>query len=253
MNDTTHSLATGAELTPQSWADFVARLTHDHRGDGAARHLGADPIFTVQAKRYTYGVDLDFNAEKVILADESVYLSEQDYYENGLDDEGREALDAIARKCHEAKFLELGEFEQRLVLQDMEGVTVTGRTERWDYVSAHLTQQAADAFIARKAHDYRDGLRVYVDSQYYSWEFNTIVNAIMDGRLVLKSPELPTGQKDDLITDSDVYTLIGHAEQLKSLGQKDLPDYFYTLAARLAGNVGDAALQARVIEMQSKA
>ena len=41
----------------------------------------------------------------------------------------------------------------------------------------------ADAFIKRKGHDYREGLRVYVDATSYSWELNTIKAAILDGRI----------------------------------------------------------------------
>ncbi|MNN59485.1 hypothetical protein D3C81_1746030 [compost metagenome] len=52
-------------------------------------------------------------------------------------------------------------------------------------MSAHFTKDAAEAFIRRKKHDYRHGMRVYVESQYYAWEFNVIKNAILDGRLIL--------------------------------------------------------------------
>lgn len=48
-----------------------------------------------------------------------------------------------------------------------------------DGVKRHYT---ADAFIKRKKHDY-DELRVYVDSQYWCWEFNAIKNAILSGKL----------------------------------------------------------------------
>ncbi len=42
---------------------------------------------------------------------------------------------------------------------------------------------AAEAFIKRKKHDYRKGLRVYVDASTYSWELNTIKAAILSGRI----------------------------------------------------------------------
>ena len=71
------------------------------------------------------------------------------------------------------------------VLDAMGRYTVTGRAAQWVYVSAHFTQDAADAFISRKAHDYRNGMRVYVESQVHSWEFNAVKQAIMDGRLKL--------------------------------------------------------------------
>ena len=55
--------------------------------------------------------------------------------------------------------------------------------ERWEFVCQHFTRDAADAFIKRKGHDYREGLRVYVDATSYSWELNTIKAAILDGRI----------------------------------------------------------------------
>lgn len=180
------SLAVGGPMNRQSWADFVARLNHDCKGEGVSRHYTADAIFVVQAKRYTYGIDLDYNAELAICHEDSVYLSAKEFYENCLDDDERKAFDAEAQKEHELDFLQLDDYDQRQMMQAVDGVTVTGRAERWEYVSAHFTRDAADAFIQRKGHDYRDGLRVYVEAQTYSWEYNTIKKAIMEGRLVLK-------------------------------------------------------------------
>jgi hypothetical protein len=54
---TTPSLATGAKLTPETWADFVARLKHDCRSEGVSDHCTADAIFIVQAKRWTETVE----------------------------------------------------------------------------------------------------------------------------------------------------------------------------------------------------
>jgi hypothetical protein len=55
--------------------------------------------------------------------------------------------------------------------------------DRWEFVSAHFTKEAAEAFINRKKHDY-DKLRVYVDCQLYCWEFNAIINGLLDGKIV---------------------------------------------------------------------
>jgi hypothetical protein len=53
-----------------------------------------------------------------------------------------------------------------------------------------------------------------------------------------------------LIADGDVFALIGHAELLRGLGQQDMPNYFYELAARLAKVVGDGELVRRSEEMR---
>ncbi len=179
------SLAAGASLNRQTWGDFVLRLKNDCEGAGVSRHHTADAIFIVQAKRYTYGVDIDYGAEPVVLFEDCSYSSPKDFFEQGLEDDERQELDAKSQKEYELDFLKLDESEQRRMIQKMEGVTVTGRASRWEYVSAHFTWDAAEAFIKRKAHDYPDGLRVYAEAQTYSWEFNAIKKAIMNDRLTL--------------------------------------------------------------------
>lgn len=79
--------------------------------------------------------------------------------------------------------------EARKIVCGLEGHTVTGWDEQWVYVNAHFTHAAAEAFIKRKKHDYRHGMRVYVESQYYAWEFNAIKQAILDGTLAYTPKE----------------------------------------------------------------
>lgn len=55
----------------------------------------------------------------------------------------------------------------------------------WQYVCSHFTKEAAEAFIARKKHDY-DQLRIFVDCQMYCWEYNAIVEGLLDGKIVFK-------------------------------------------------------------------
>ena len=51
------SLAHGAPLSTESWADFVARLRHDCVGEGVHDHYTADAIFKVEARVLIYGID----------------------------------------------------------------------------------------------------------------------------------------------------------------------------------------------------
>lgn len=39
------TLASGAPLTAETWADFVARLRHHCRGEGVSRHYTASALF----------------------------------------------------------------------------------------------------------------------------------------------------------------------------------------------------------------
>lgn len=185
------SIAGGAELDAVTWADFVERLRHDCEGEGVAKHFTADAIFEVQARRYVCGIDREYAAETVAVVDaESVYTSPADFYQNELDDEGRARFDAAARDDHDvASFLDLDAYLQWDMIEDEDSVTVTGRSERWEHVCSHFTHAAAEAFIRRKKHDYRDGLRVYVNSSLYCWEFNTIKAAILGGQITFVPKE----------------------------------------------------------------
>lgn len=177
-------LSHGAAVNADTWADFVARLHHDCVGEGVNRHFTRDALFIVEAKKYTYGIDEDYGGERVACREDSVFTSPEGYYES-LDQDERDDLDAECKKEHDKPFMGLNEWDQWGVLDEQDGVTVTGRSEYWEYVNSHLTRDAADAFIERKKHDYREGLRVNVEAQIYCWEFNAIKEAILAGRLVL--------------------------------------------------------------------
>lgn len=58
----------------------------------------------------------------------------------------------------------------------------------------------------------------------------------------------PSGE----VTDSDIYTLLGHAELLRAEGQTDMPDWFLEFAWRLASGI-DVTLAARVAEIRDSA
>jgi len=178
------SLATGAPINTDTWADFVRRLHHDCAGEGVRRHYTADAIFIVQARRLIFGIDKDYTDRLAVICDEQHWCSPKEYWDD-CDEEGRAALDRMAMDEGGCAFLDLHGSDQWGVLEDLDGHSVVGIDDRWDYVCAHLTRDAAEAFIARKKHDYREGLRIYVDAQTYCWEFNAIKEAILDGRLRL--------------------------------------------------------------------
>lgn len=176
------SLATGSPLTAETWSNFVSRLHHDCIGAGVERHYTTDAIFIVQARRLIFGIDKAYTDSWAVLLDGHHWFSPQEYW-NDCDEEERARLNRLATEGGECGFLEMREAEQWDLLDSLDDHTVTGWDYRWDYVCAHLTRDAADAFIARKKHDYRDGIRVYVDAQVYCWEFNAIKEAILTGRL----------------------------------------------------------------------
>lgn len=181
MSEKAQSLATGADLTPATFADFIERLRHDCEGDGVKDHYTACAIFIVQSKQLVSGIDREFCEDVVGYIEDSHYFSPDELFDDLHD-------------LTQAELVVMGfrEADQRTkwdLLEDEAEVTVTGYAWRWDYVSSHFTKDAADAYVRRKSHDHRHGLRVFVDAQVYCWEYEAIKKALIDGRLVLKELE----------------------------------------------------------------
>lgn len=177
------SIATGSPLTPETWNDFVERLRHDCRGEGVSSHHTAAALFTVQTQRIDYGFERDYAEGLVVCLDDSRWFSPAEYWAD-LDDDEQASLNTQAQESHDCDFTELEEDDQWEMLGGLDDHTVTGWNKRWEIVNSHFTKEAAEAFIRRKQHDYGP-MRVYVESQYYAWEFEAIKDAIMDGRLTL--------------------------------------------------------------------
>lgn len=175
------SLATGAELNPATWADFVERLRYHCNGAGVKWHHTAAAIFTVQTKRIDYGLEIDYAEGRVVCLEDRSWFSPKEYWDD-LDDEERAEIDQSLMADRECSFMDLDEDDQWDYLAECDDHTVTGWNKRWEIVNSHFTKDAAEAFIRRKKHDYGE-MRVYVESQYYAWEFEAIKEAILNGTL----------------------------------------------------------------------
>jgi hypothetical protein len=181
------SIATGAELTAETFSDFVQRLRHHVRGEGVNWHHTADALFTVQARRIIFGIDSDYTDKLAVCVEDSSWFSPKEYWDDA-DEEMQETLDRLAGEVDGKLFLELDGSDQWEILEDLDDHTVTGWDEQWEYVNSHFTKEAAEAFIRRKKHDYRHGMRVYVEAQVYCWEFNAIISGLLDGRIAFAQP-----------------------------------------------------------------
>lgn len=179
------TLANGADLTPDTWADFVKRLHHDCVGEGVKRHYTADATFLVE-KRVWQAVPEELSDIRRILTDGHEETPEA-FFED-LDAEEQAALNEAAGGL----FLDADGYDMRAALEQLHpDSTLFFVEEQWEFVCQHFTRDAADAFIRRKGHDYREGLRVYVDATCYSWELNAIKAAILDGRIGLIEKDTP--------------------------------------------------------------
>jgi len=176
------SLAKGAPLTKATWDDFVKRLHHDIKGEGVREHYTADAVFLVQ-KRVWHTVPEECSDILRIVTDGTDETFEE--FIEDLEPEQLAALDAEV----DGSFTDSDSYEQKEALGKLfPDSTLYHAYEDWETVNQHFTKDAAEAFIARKKHDYREGLRVYVDCSCYSWELNTLKEAILSGQISYIEP-----------------------------------------------------------------
>lgn len=180
------SLANGAPLTQSTWADFVSRLRRDCVGEGVELHYTADATFIVE-KRVWQAVPEELSDIRRVYTDghdETI-----DAFFSDLEPEQQAALNEAV----DGIFLKVDDYSMREAMAKLyPDSTLYHAVEQWEFVCQHFTRDAADAFIRRKGHDYREGLRVYVDATTYSWELNAIKAAILDGRIGLIEKKDPS-------------------------------------------------------------
>ena len=173
-------------MEKQEFEEFKKRLNfHNIDREGVDRHITANPIFNVQTKKRTYGIDDGYT-------DLFIWQYKSDY-ENTFDDmdevintalECDVLTEKIKKYCdqEELDLDSLTGWEQQTIVEDLLGYEKIGYVEEWNYVNSHLTREGAEAFIRRKQHDYGE-MRVFVNSQYFCWEFNDLIKDILDGKI----------------------------------------------------------------------
>lgn len=188
MTDKPDSLIYG-QLNEATFADFLSRLRYDVKGPRTQDHYTADAIFLVQHEEKLYGIDRDYCDvdQMVVWCDDSKWFSPMDYW-NDLDHEEKAGINHLSQKKHDCKFRRLDTLEQWDLLSGLPDHTVTGYQKQWVTLNTHLTYDAAQAFITRKAHDYGP-LRVYADSAYWCWELKKLREALLSGELVYQPKE----------------------------------------------------------------
>lgn len=164
------------ELTKEAFEDFISRLKFHNQGKGVDSHCTANPLFIVQSRKRVVGIDLQYDPS-TLWTDVEEEVSEYETYE-----ELRQAVLEYEEEyeCnvdqwdfdHDDKIFCNGEVAFQKV----------GYCDTWEFVTAHFTKEAAEAFISRKKHDYRE-LRVYVEAQVHCWEWNAIVKGLLNGKI----------------------------------------------------------------------
>ncbi len=168
-------------MTKEVFDDFIARLKFHNTGEGVNDHCTANPIFIVEKLTRHIGIDLEFDPS-TLWSDCPEHESEYETLdelkeaiaeyveENGPIDEFDPDYDDEVKAGGETIFKKVGYFDT------------------WDYVCAHFTKEAAEAFIARKKHDYTK-FRVFVDCQFHCWEYNRIVEGLLEGKIVFQGAD----------------------------------------------------------------
>jgi len=171
------TLANGAPISKETWDDFVKRLHHDIKGEGVRDHYTADAVFLVQKRVWLTVPEGCGDCLRVVTDGHDEAL---DSFIKDLEPEVLASLnEAVDGVFAEACSYEMAEALAK-VLPDS---TLYHSVVDWETVNQHFTKDAAEAFIKRKGHDYREGLRVYVDCSCYSWELNTLKEAILSGQI----------------------------------------------------------------------
>src|SRR5471030_2448303 len=125
MSETTkQSIANGAELTPETYADFVQRLKYHCQGEGVGDHCTADAIFIVERKRLITGIDLDYAPEKVVCLDDIQWFSPKEYWDD-CDREQKAELNKASQEWCDKKFMHADEDDQWYLLGELDDHTLT--------------------------------------------------------------------------------------------------------------------------------
>lgn len=254
--DSAASLATGHDLSAETFHDFVQRLRHHVRGAGVHDHCTADAIFIVQAKKIIYGIDRDYTDKLAVCVEDSSYFSPQEYWE-AADEGTRLRLDEIAQQDGECPFLSLDASDQWDVLGELPDHRVMGWDEQWEYVNSHFTREAAEGFIRRKKHDYRDGLSVYVDAQSYCWEFNAIIDGLLNGQIVFAGQDAARiaeleRQNGEMAKDAERYRWLRNKANNARARDPMCVTGIFPKANAVAGEALDKAIDAAIASAAGK-
>jgi hypothetical protein len=171
-------LALGAPLSDKGLDDLSVRLTKTFGTETYS--AGVVSLFIVQALRHHYGLDLEFTEHRAIMFENYVYNSIASYWECCEPD----VQDQLNSKTDHG-FLTLSEDEQFALLRRLDGHTVTGRAEHWEYVGTQLSEEAAQLFVSRKQHDYPSGLRYVAQMQTHSPELASVLSGLKSGQLAV--------------------------------------------------------------------
>lgn len=165
----------------------------------------SDPLFCVEQKDRTYGLDPFHHYDDYIWVDRNdseCSFDSSDDLKGYLIENSEHVIGALSKTTYYEDYnfpeifddesLEALFEEHSIYLENDDEIRLGGYDfdkcyfeERYVYVNAHLTEAAALLFIKQNKHNLTEP-RTYVTSQYRCWEWNALREALMSGQLILK-------------------------------------------------------------------
>jgi hypothetical protein len=179
-------------LEKKEFEILIERLRYWNESEEGINSHGTDsPIFEVKEKVRVYGYDSDYSDYFEFGKDDCYHDSVSDFLES-IDEDQEDYIIKTINEWWESyfgkKIKSLKEVPENSLLDsliDLCDYRKVYYNEDWKHVNSHLTREAAQAFINRKKHDYRE-LRIWVDSLYWCWEFKDLIKGLVSGEIVLK-------------------------------------------------------------------
>ncbi len=176
--------------------DKLQEQLHDHHIKCIGNDATRSPLFLVQVKKVDYGYESEYATEHAIHFDESYYYTADEFYdchELSTPEELEYFLNGVTSESAKVHFREsYKEWDLFMLMEwvdcclpDSEYELVHGNY-RWETINYFITREQAENFMSAKAGKDNPNTRVIVDSLYRSSEFETLLEAIAEGKLVWK-------------------------------------------------------------------
>lgn len=171
---------------------------YNHHIKGIGNAFTRSPLFLVQVKKIEWGYEEEYSEEHAIYFDDSYWYTSQEFYDDHSLEEEEEleyflkgtswAAKRFFRESH--KDWNLKQLWEWIYyhLPDSEYCFCHGNP-RWETINYFITRKQAENFVESKSGKDSLSVRIYVDSLYRSNEFEILLEAIAQGKVVWKGEE----------------------------------------------------------------
>lgn len=178
--------------------DTLQEQLHDHHIKGIGNVFTRSPLFLVQVKKMDWGYEEEYSEEHAIYFDDSYWYTSQEFYdEHSLEEEEELEYFLKGTSWVAKRFFRESHKDWNLKqlwewidyhLPDNEYCFCHGNS-RWETINSFITRKQAENFVESKSGKDNPNVRICVDSLYRSAEFETLLEAIAQGKVVWKGEE----------------------------------------------------------------